>query len=787
MMFGVAEDHDSNPIKLGLGKLKARGAKFVSVNPVRTGYSAIADEWIGIRPGTDGLFVLALIHELLRTDRIDLDYLARYTNAPWLVVAIPAAPMTACSRATRTASRWSWDRARRTRSMPATVRRARPRSSATSRCPTAAGAVRCSSCSPSAISIRDYAPEAVAERCGIPADTIRRIAAELAARRVRQQIVARPSPWTDRAGRATTTSMIGRPVADACDARHLGALQRLPHLPRAAPAADAAGAVDTPGRLPLPAAVPEADPARPKPAGEPGQRKPDTPLRRPPLGFPHGPGGPAGRRRRQPRRIDQAFSWEAPLAAHGMLHTVIRNAHAGDPYPIDTLLMFMANMGWNSAMNTPRRSRMLTDKDADGEYRIPRIIYSDAYARRWSPMPTWCCRTRPTSSATTASRCSTGRSPKPTASGRCDPPAGGRRPTATCGPFQAVLLDLGARLGLAGMTTDRRRAALSRRLCRLHRPPSSARPASARSPAGAARTASSMATARRIPTSCSATSTTAASGSDDLPRACALLQACQPRLSRLGQAMGFVANAEPIVLAALCRDAAEIPPRRRRAMAPCSRPSASRARARPTSIRCRSGTSRSSSASPRRRASRSTPSPSGRCPCTTPGVRRTPGCGRSTLQPPLHHPATAERAGARRRRLGLGREPLAAACKAQFALMEGVQSATRSGPGTPSASARAPGRCRGRAGGDARLPAQPPDLRPAAGARDGFRLCQRRPGHRPGGVVRPARAHRARRGRARRDASRNFAARCHAAAPAEALCARVACATAPPARGRTTR
>ena len=49
-----------------LGKLKARGVKFVSVNPIRTGYSAIADEWIGIRPGTDGLFVGALIHELLR-------------------------------------------------------------------------------------------------------------------------------------------------------------------------------------------------------------------------------------------------------------------------------------------------------------------------------------------------------------------------------------------------------------------------------------------------------------------------------------------------------------------------------------------------------------------------------------------------------------------------------------------------------------------------------------------------------------------------------------------------
>src|SRR3546814_197568 len=89
MLWGVAEDHDSNPIKLGLGKLKARGAKIVAVNPVRTGYGAIADEWIGIRPGTDGLFAFALIHELLRMDRIDLDYLVRYANAHWLVVRNP--------------------------------------------------------------------------------------------------------------------------------------------------------------------------------------------------------------------------------------------------------------------------------------------------------------------------------------------------------------------------------------------------------------------------------------------------------------------------------------------------------------------------------------------------------------------------------------------------------------------------------------------------------------------------------------------------------------------------
>ncbi|TIW01959.1 MAG: formate dehydrogenase, partial [Mesorhizobium sp.] len=91
MLFGVAEDHDSNPIKIGLGKLKARGAKLVSINPCRTGYNAIADDWIGIRPGTDGLFVLALVHELLKAGRVDLDYLQRYTNASVLVVQEPGA------------------------------------------------------------------------------------------------------------------------------------------------------------------------------------------------------------------------------------------------------------------------------------------------------------------------------------------------------------------------------------------------------------------------------------------------------------------------------------------------------------------------------------------------------------------------------------------------------------------------------------------------------------------------------------------------------------------------
>jgi anaerobic selenocysteine-containing dehydrogenase len=52
----------------------------------------------------------------------------------------------------------------------------------------------------------------------------------------------------------------------------------------------------------------------------------------------------------------------------------------GDPYKIDTLFMYMANMSWNSSMNTSGVMKMLTDKDENGDYVIPNIIYSDAYS-----------------------------------------------------------------------------------------------------------------------------------------------------------------------------------------------------------------------------------------------------------------------------------------------------------------------------------------------------------------------------------------------------------------------
>lgn len=68
-------------LRAPLKRVGPRGARIVSANPTRTGCNAVADDWLGLTPGTDGLLILALVHELLVAGRIDLDDLARFTDA----------------------------------------------------------------------------------------------------------------------------------------------------------------------------------------------------------------------------------------------------------------------------------------------------------------------------------------------------------------------------------------------------------------------------------------------------------------------------------------------------------------------------------------------------------------------------------------------------------------------------------------------------------------------------------------------------------------------------------
>jgi anaerobic selenocysteine-containing dehydrogenase len=129
------------------------------------------------------------------------------------------------------------------------------------------------------------------------------------------------------------------------------------------------------------------------------------------------------------------------------MQNAITNAWRGDPYAIDTMLIFMSNMAWNSTMNTQSVRDMLNDKDEQGEYKIPFLIVCDAfqsemvaYADLVLPDTTYLERhdvmsmlDRPIS--------------------EFDGPVDSVRipvlpPTGECKPFQEVLIELGSRLKL---------------------------------------------------------------------------------------------------------------------------------------------------------------------------------------------------------------------------------------------------------------------------------------------------------------------------------------------------
>jgi len=449
LLFGVAEDHDSNPIKAGISSLKTRGAKFVSVNPVQTGYSAIADEWLGITPGTDGLFILSLVHELFRAGKVDIDYLARYTNAPYLVIDAPGTETDGLFLRDADDQPLIWDRKK---DAPAPAHGA-------DAAPAMKGAFEVDG-----VKVRPvfhlmaekylhdrYSPDAVADKTGIKAATIRRIAADLARVAFEEEVVI-DQPWTDWTGRRHD-KMIGRPVSmhamrgisahsngfQTCRAIHV--LQIL------------LGSIDTPGGLRYKPPYPKGFDSLPRPTGRPAEVHRNTPLPGPHLGFVQEPGDLLLDEDGTPTRIDKAFSWDAPLAAHGMMHSVITNAWAKDPYEIDVLFMYMSNMSWNSAMNTAGTMKMLTDKDGDGNYKIPNIIYSDAY---YSEMVAYADLVLPDTTYLERYDCIS-LLDRPIS--EADGPADSIRhpvvkPDRDVMPFQDVLLELGARLGFAALIDD---------------------------------------------------------------------------------------------------------------------------------------------------------------------------------------------------------------------------------------------------------------------------------------------------------------------------------------------
>ncbi len=383
VMIGTAEDHHSNPLKTAISAFKRRGGRFVSINPVRTGYSAVADEWIPIRPGTDGALFMALLQWLLRSGRFDQAFAGRYTNAAQLVRVQPGHPEDGMLLRNPDVEEgspdaplnfWWWD-AQAQRPVAAWSEGIEP---------TLWGHHTMPDGTPVATALQllleqtaGCSPQWAESITGIAAARIERLAEEMAVAAL-DQGWDEPVAWTDWWGREHA-SVRAHPLAFHAMrglAAHSNGFQTIRAL---SVLMSLLGTIDVPGGFRHKPPYPKEIPPSVRTVSGWNQVRPNTPLPASPLGWPTRPEELMVDEQGRPMRIDKAFSWEHPLAVHGLMHNVITNAWRGDPYPIDTLMIFMSNLAWNSSMNTQRVRRMLTDRDDSGEYRIPFLVVADAF------------------------------------------------------------------------------------------------------------------------------------------------------------------------------------------------------------------------------------------------------------------------------------------------------------------------------------------------------------------------------------------------------------------------
>ena len=451
IMIGTAEDHHSNPMKIELSKFKRQGGKFIAINPVRSGYAGIADEWIPIKPGTDGALFLALINEIIKQGLYDREFLVKYTNSAELVnmdesssehgmfVRFEVPKEEGCFDEQN--KLW-WDRDLN-----------KPISMHTEGSdPYLLGEFKLDDGTPVKPAfqllvdrVKDYTPEWASDITGIPVETIRRLAYEMGIT-ARDEKIELPISWTDTWGKEHD-HITGNPVAFHAMrglAAHSNGFQTIRGM---SILMSILGTIDRPGGFRHKAPFPRPIPPCAKTATSWDDVQPNTPLNGMPLGWPADPDDLFVDDDGDPIRLDKAFSWEHPLAVHGMMQNAITNAWRGDPYSIDTMMIFMSNMAWNSTMNTEEVRNMLNDKDEQGEYKIPFLIVCDAFE---SEMVAFADLVLPD---TTYLERHDVMSMLDRPISEFDGPVDSVRipvlpPTGECKPFQEVLIELGTRLKL---------------------------------------------------------------------------------------------------------------------------------------------------------------------------------------------------------------------------------------------------------------------------------------------------------------------------------------------------
>ena len=424
--------------------------------------------------------------------------------------------------------------------------------------------------------------------CGVPASTIRRIAAELA-HVAFEEAIELPVAWTDWAGRRHET-MRGRPIAmhamrgisahsngfHTCRALHL--LQVL------------LGTVDVPGGFRFKPPYPKPIPPGNKPAGKDGG-KPNTPLPGSPLGFVTSPDDLLDRRSRRagPHRQGLFVGGAARRPrhdAHGDRQRLARRS-----LPDRHALHVHGQHGVELVDEHGGHHRHAHRQETrDGDYKIPFIIYSDAY---FSETVAYADLVLPDTTYLERHDCI---SLLDRPIGDADGPGDAIRhpvvePDRDVRPFQSVLLDLGARLKLPGMVDEAgepKYRDYADYIVSHERAPGIGPLAGWRGADG------EVVRARRAQSrpACSATSRMAASGATSSPTTSAITRwRTAPISTSPSRWASWRSPSRSSSSSIRSRCSASALPRA--ATEPSSRRRASASASRPTSIRCPSGTRRS--------------------------------------------------------------------------------------------------------------------------------------------------------------------------------------------------
>jgi len=174
ILFGNQMGGNAGSLSTTMGKKMAdarlRGMKLVVVDPILTNIAAKADDWLPIRPGTDGALALGMLNVLLNECGIyDAPFLKHQTNAPYLV-----GPDGLYVRDPDTKKPLVWDVARG-RAVPFD---GSPQDPALEGSFEVGGVLAHPGFHLFRENIVKYTPESVAEITTIPAESIRRIAKE---------------------------------------------------------------------------------------------------------------------------------------------------------------------------------------------------------------------------------------------------------------------------------------------------------------------------------------------------------------------------------------------------------------------------------------------------------------------------------------------------------------------------------------------------------------------------------------------------------------------------------